>query len=121
MSIRSQRIPGMRLGLGTFINSDLDAKRMIIYHGEFAFTADNDNRSFTQGQTRMGTIKCVILGRNHVTDKGSASLNYHVGTITGGTVTIHRAPYQNAADVQKRAPKCSYWMVGSPDPNRIIV
>jgi hypothetical protein len=94
---------------------------MIVYHGEFAFTADNHNRTFTQGQTRMGTIKCVILGRNHVDDKGSGSLNYVVGDITGGTVQITILPYVSAANTQKRAPKCSYWMVGSPDPNRIIV
>jgi len=121
MSIRSMRIPGMMLGLGTFVNSDIDAKRKVIYHGEMTWTGGNYDRTFTQGQTKMATIQCVILGRNFLDDKSSGSCHFTITSISGGTIIVATRNYVSAAATNKRDVKMSFWMVGSPDPNRIIV
>jgi hypothetical protein len=122
MSLRSLKIPGAQLGLGTFVNSDIDAHRKLIYHGEIAWTAANLNRTLTQGQTRMATIECVIIGRESGGASGSGSLFFTVGTISNGTVVIHnRDQTTGAGNTNKNAVTSSFWIVGSPDPQRIIV
>jgi len=116
------RIPGQVLGLGTFVNSDIDAKRKVIYYGVMTWTAGDYDRTFTQGQTKMATIECVILGRQSIGASGSASLFFSVGTISNGTVKVHnRDQTTGGACTNKNTVKMSFWMVGSPDPNRIIV
>lgn len=121
MSLRSLKIPGVRLGLGTFVNSDIDQERLVVYFGEDTLTAGNHNRTLTQGATRMATIKVALIGRNSVAASGSASLNYTWGTIDGGTINMHVRPYASAASTNKNATKFSYWIVGTPDPNRVII
>jgi hypothetical protein len=122
MSLRSLRIPGKRLGLGTFVNSDVDAKRMIVYTSNFNFTIGNHNRTMTQGVTRMAEIQCALIGAGNVDDKGSASLNYTLSTVDGGTIIVHVRPWNaSAASSNNRATECSFWIVGTPDPNRVIL
>jgi len=121
MSLRSLRIPSKRLGLGTFVNSDVDAKRMIIYAGNFNFTAGNHNRTFTQQVTRMADVTAALVSAGNVDDKGSASLNYTVSTIDGGTIIFHVRPWTAAASTNNRATELSFWIVGTPDPNRVIL
>jgi hypothetical protein len=121
MSIRSLKIPGERLGLGTFVNSDIDQERLVVYHGEAALTAGNHNRTLTQGQTKMATIKAALIGRNYTKAIASASVNYTWGTISGGTINMHVRGYASAAATNATATKWSYWIVGTPDPNRIVI
>jgi hypothetical protein len=120
--MRTMKFPGKMLGLGTFINSDLDAKRRVVYFTEMAWTGGNYDRTMTQAVTRMATIECVIIGRNQADDKGSASTLYSVGTLSNGTVKFHnRCFVSGAACTNKRATKMSIWMVGTPDPQRIVI
>jgi len=116
------KIPGKQLGLGTFVNSDVDAKRKIVYHGVVTWTAANYDRTLTQGVTKMATIESVIIGRDNIDAKGSASTFFSVGTISNGTVKFHLRDYVSlGAATNVRAVKMSFWIVGSPDPQRIIV
>lgn len=124
MSIRTQRIPGLRLGLGTFINNDVDGKRKVIYFGTVSATATDYDIAFTQGQTKMATITMVLVNYSQLaTSAGSASVDWKVGTISGGTVTVRRFGNANAAAFHTHDHACQlhFWMAGSPDPNRIVV
>lgn len=122
MSIRSTKIPGVELGLGTFVNSDIDAHRKLIYHGEIEWTAANLNRTLTQGQTRMATIECAIIGRQAADAISSGSMFFTVGTLTNGTIIFrNRDQTTGGGATNKTAVISSFWIVGSPDPQRIIV
>jgi hypothetical protein len=122
MSIRTQRYPGAKLGLGNFVNSDIDAKQRVVYFGTRAWTAATVKHNFTQGATRMATIECVQLAGAQLIAKASASLEYKVGTISGGTVMIRHTLFTSgAATGLKQTVLLHYWMVGTPDVNRLIV
>lgn len=122
MSIRTQRIPGLRLGLGTFISNDVDGKRKVIYFGTVSATAKDLDIVFTQGHTKMATITMVLVNYSQLaTSAGSASVDWKVGTIAGGTVTVRRIPNTSAACAHDHACQLHFWMAGTPDPNRIVI
>jgi hypothetical protein len=122
MSIRSTRIPGKRLGLGSFINSDIDAKRRVITFGIHTWTAGSVIHKFTQGQTRIAEIDTILLSYNPQAALASASIDFKIGTATGGTVKIRLIPNTSlAANTNKQTILLHYWMVGTPDPQRMIV
>lgn len=121
MSLRSLRIPGKRLGLGTFINTDIDSKRKLVLFGNSVWTAGNESRLFTQGVTRMATIDAVLTGYSVFDAVGSASFVFSNSTLTNGTVYIRVKPKLAAANTGNTAGAIHYWIVGSADLNRIIV
>jgi hypothetical protein len=121
MSVRSKRIPGLKLGLGTFVNSDIDAKQRVVYYGLHAVGVADVSHQFTQGQTRMATIECIILTPSIYAAKASGSVMYYNGTISGGTVTIRLKPKTAAANTNNNLGGVHFWMVGTPDVNRIFV
>ncbi len=121
MSLRSLRIPGLRLGLGSFVNQDLDARRRIVYFGNIALGAATVAQVFTQGQTGMATVECVLTSRGFFNALASASIVLGNSTLTNGTVTIRKKPKAAAANTGKLAYTLHYWMVGTPDPQRIVI
>ncbi len=122
MSLRSLRIPGSRLGMGTFINGDVDAKRKIVYFGKITAAGADYDLVFTQGQTRMATIEAVLLSYSAFDALASASIVWANSTLTGGSVTLRMKPkIVGVGNTAKLAGAVHYWMVGSPDPQRIVV
>lgn len=111
----------MKLGLGTFISNDVDAKRQVIYHGLHTWTAASVLHTFTQGQTKMATINAILLTKSIYQALASASVWFHAGTISGGTVTIRLKPKTAAANTNAQELGLHYWISGTPDPNRIVV
>jgi len=121
MSIRSRKIPGKQLGLGAFANTDIDAKRRVITYGTHTWTAGSTTHKFTQGQTRIADIDCVLLSVCVGAAKASASVDFKIGTATGGTVKIRLIPNTAAANTNNHTLILHYWIAGTPDPNRIII
>jgi hypothetical protein len=120
--MRSLRFPGQKLGLGTFVNSDIDANRKVIYFGIRAWTAATVKHNFTQGATRMATIETVLLTPAPFVALASASIQFKVGTIGGGTVMIRLIPAgAGLANTNNHTIAVHYWMIGTPDVNRLIV
>ena len=123
MSLRTLRIPGMKLGLGTFINNDVDAKRRVIWAlGATVWATTAETVQFTQGQTKMATVECVIANTSGFHDEGSASLGaIKIATISGGTVTLRGIMWGAGDYTDVHEKKLHFWMVGTPDPNRIVI
>ena len=122
MSLRSLKIPGDKLGIGTFVNNDCDAKRRLVLFGKHVWTAGSTSHAFTQGATRMGTVSAVLTSYSILAGaKASASVTFANSTLTNGTVTVRRKPKAAAADTCKQNLVLHYWIVGTPDPARIIV
>ena len=121
MSLRTLRIPGMKLGLGSIISNDVDDKRQVIYHGLHVWSAASVSHQFTQGQTKMATINAILLTKSIYAAKASASVWFHSGTISGGTVTIRLKPKAAGANTNNSALGLHYWISGTPDPNRIVI
>lgn len=122
MSIRSIKIPGARLGLGTYINSDIDAKRRVVTFGIHTWTAGSTTHKFTQGQTRIAEIDTILLSYGPGDSLASASIDFKIGTATGGTVKIRLIPnIAGAANDNNQTISLHYWIVGTPDPQRMIV
>jgi hypothetical protein len=117
MSLRSLRIPGKRLGLGTFVNSDIDSKRRIVLFGNSVWTAANASRLFTQAVTRMATVKAVLTSYSVFDALGSGSFVFGNSTLTNGTVYIRCKPKTDAANTANNAGAIHYWIVGTPDLN----
>ena len=121
MSLRSLKIPGAQLGLGTFVSNDIDGKRKLVYFGNIAAVSADYDLAFTQGQTRMATIESVVLSYSAFDALASGSIVWANSTLTNGTVTLRMKPKTAAGNTAKLAGAVHYWMVGSPDPNRIVV
>jgi hypothetical protein len=122
MSLRSLRIPGEKLGIGTFVNNDIDAKRNIVYFGKHTWTAGSTSHAFTQGVTRMATVKSVITSYSILAGaKASGSVCFSNSTLTNGTVTIRLRPKLSAANTNVQNLVLHYWIAGTVDPERIIV
>ena len=122
MSLRSLKYPGQKLGLGTFISNDIDGKRKLVYFGTIVFAAADNDIVFTQGQTRMATLEAVLLSYSILSaPQGSASFSWGNSTLTNGTVTLRNKPKLAAVNTANTAGQLHYWMVGSPDPQRIVV
>jgi len=121
MSLRSLKIPGTRLGLGTFVSNDIDGKRKIVYFGKITAVTTDYDLLFTQGQTRMATIEAVMLSYSAFDALASGSIVWGNSTLTNGTVTLRMKPKTAAGNTCELAGAVHYWMVGSPDPNRIVV
>jgi len=121
MSLRSLKIPGQRLGLGCFANTDVDAKKRLVLFGFHTWTAGSTSHAFTQGQTRMAEIESVILSKGIYAALASASVVFSHSTLTNGTVTIRLKPKEAATNTNKQALGLHYWIVGTPDPNRVIL
>ncbi len=121
MSLRSLRIPGRRLGLGSFVNSDIDSKRRIVLFGNTVWTAGQEDRTFTQGVTRMATVKAVLTSYSVMLALGSGSFVFGNSTLTNGTVIIRCKPKAAAGNTATQAAVLHYWIVGTPDPQRIII
>ena len=109
------------MGLGTFISNDIDGKRKLVYFGKTAVTTADYDIVFTQGQTRMATIEAVVTSYSIFTALGSASFSWGNSTLTNGTVTLRCKPKTAAANTAEAVGAIHYWMVGAPDPNRIVV
>lgn len=121
MSLRSQKIPGVRLGLGTFINTDIDAKKRIVTFGTFTWTAGSTSHKFTQGQTRIADISCWLHSWSINKALASASVDFKIATATGGTIKIRLIPNTSAKNTNNQTITYHYWAVGTPDPARMIV
>jgi len=121
MSIRSLKIPGKQLGLGTYVNTDIDAHKRVVTYGVHTWTAASVTHVFTQGQTRMATIGCVLTSVCVGAAKASASVDFKIGTIAGGTVRIRLVPSTAVANTNNHTLKLHYWIAGTPDPQRLIV
>ena len=121
MSLRSLKYPGEKLGLGTFISNDIDGKRKLVFFGTIVFAAADNDIVFTQGQTRMATLEAVLLSYSVFSALGSASFSWGNSTLTNGTVTLRNKPKSAAANTANTAGELHYWMIGSPDPQRIVV
>ena len=122
MSIRSTKIPGKRLGLGTFVDGNIDAKKRVITYGIFTWTAGSTIHKFTQGQTRIAEFDAIILTHNIQDALASASVDFKIATATGGTVKIRLIPNTaGKANTNNQTIKLHYWMAGTPDPQRLIV
>lgn len=121
MSLRSLKIPGARLGAGTFVNSDIDGKRNLVYFGTRAWTAGTTAHAFTQGVTRMDVVKAVITSYSVMKALASASVVFSNSTLTNGTVYVRLKPKAAAANSNKQNLTLHYWIVGTPDPARIII
>jgi hypothetical protein len=121
MSLRSIRIPGKQLGLGTFVNSDVDAKPRVVTFGTHTWTAGSTSHKFTQGQTRVGDMDCCLLSWCVNDSLASASVDFKTATATGGTINIRLIPNTSAANTNNQTITLHYWIVGTPDPNRVIL
>jgi orotate phosphoribosyltransferase len=121
MSVRSKIIPGQRLGLGTYVNTDVDAKQRVITFGTHTWTSGSTTHKFTQGQTRIDTIDCVLHSWSINKALASASVDFKIGTATGGTVKIRLITNTTAANDNAQTLTYHYWIVGTPDPNRLVV
>jgi len=123
MSIRSLKIPGKQLGLGTYINTDIDAHKRVVTYGVHTWTAASVTHLFTQGQTRMATVECVLTSVCIGAALASASVDFKIGTIAGGTVRIRLIPNEGGAVVHTNTQDLilHYWIAGTPDPQRLIV
>jgi hypothetical protein len=121
MSHRSRKLPGSKLGLGTFINNDLDAKRRIVYFGNEDLSAASVEYAFTQGQTRMATVEAVLTSYGLYAALASASVVIGNSTLTNGTVTIRVKPKAAAVNTLNNDFTLHWWIVGTPDPNRIVI
>jgi hypothetical protein len=121
MSFRTRKIPGKMLGLGTFVNTDDDARRRIVTYGTHTWTAASTRHRFTQGQTKVATFDAILLSFGINKALASASVDFKIGTATGGTVHIRLIPSTSAANTNNQTLTLHYWMVGTPDPNRIVL
>jgi len=121
MSVRSLKIPGTRLGLGTYVNTDIDAKRRVVTFGIHTWTAGSTTHKFTQGQTRIADIDCVLLSYQ-LGALASGSVDFKIATATGGTVKIRLIPnIAGETNTNNQTIELHYWIAGTPDPDRIII